>query len=240
MLGSSACGDRGDRGLAALDRRSRCRRSSRSAPGRCRRTPTTSRWSGRRSTLPATPPAEAEDQREDCERPATSSRPVEPTRRSRCGRAGGLRQMSRSSRAAGTTTAASRRAGARAAHRSAGSPRSPVRRRARRSHGHCSRWREIAHRKGPDQGSRAPRGGCACRAPAGTGVVTDGRRRPSVQVGASAGAAPRASTPITAAPAAPPPRATSETRRGRGSRLGGRGRGRREAARPTATRAATP
>ena len=49
----------------------------------------------------------------------------------------------------------------------------------------------------------------------GAGVVTDvvGVRRSNV--GASAGAAPSARTPITAAPAAPPPSATRETRRGR-------------------------
>ena len=53
--------------------------------------------------------------------------------------------------------------------------------------------------------------------PAGGGVDTEvaGARRSTV--GASAGAAPSASTPITAAPAAPPPRATSPIRRGRGS-----------------------
>ena len=67
-----------------------------------------------------------------------------------------------------------------------------------------------------DQGSGTARRLCTL-SPAGAGVVIDvvGARRS--RVGASAGAAPSASTPITAAPAAPPPRATSETRRGRGS-----------------------
>src|SRR3954454_18578135 len=53
--------------------------------------------------------------------------------------------------------------------------------------------------------------------PAGAGVLTEvvGARRSTLA--ASAGAAPSARTPITAAPAAPPPSATSVTRRGRGS-----------------------